>query len=83
MTMRSKQSATPGSSTATTASRSGTPARAATLNRSASKKPTLPLPIHWTGYYRIEGAAFANWNRDTVRTTTVLGYPTNLLANQA
>jgi hypothetical protein len=39
--------------------------------------------IDWTGYYRIEGAAFAYWDRDTGRTTTVLGYPTNLLANQA
>ncbi len=39
--------------------------------------------IDWTGYYRIEGAAFAYLDRDTGRTTTVLGYPTNLLANQA
>ncbi len=39
--------------------------------------------IDWTGYYRIEGAAFAYWDRDTGRTTTVLGYPTDLLANQA
>ena len=39
--------------------------------------------IDWTGYYRIEGAAFAYWDRDTGRTTTVLGYPTNLLAKQA
>ena len=34
-------------------------------------------------YYRIEDAAFAYWDRDTGRTTTVLGYPTNLLAKQA
>ena len=33
--------------------------------------------IDWTGYNRIEGAAFAYWERDTGRTTTVLGYPSN------
>ena len=38
--------------------------------------------IDWTGHYRIEGAAFAYTDRDTGRTTTVLGYPTNLLAPQ-
>ena len=34
------------------------------------------------GHYRIEGAAFIYTDRDTGRSTAVLGYPTALLAQQ-
>jgi len=36
--------------------------------------------IDWKGHYRIEGAAFVYTDRDTGRTTTVVGYPTDKLA---
>ena len=36
--------------------------------------------IDWKGHYRIEGAAFVYTDRDTGRTTTILGYPTEKLA---
>src|SRR4029077_18333418 len=35
--------------------------------------------IDWMGHYRIEGAAFIYTDRDTGRSTAVLGYPTALL----
>jgi hypothetical protein len=35
--------------------------------------------IDWTGHYRIEGAAFLYTDRDSRRTTTVIGYPTDKL----
>jgi len=35
--------------------------------------------IDWKGHYRIEGAAFVYTDRDTGRTTTVIGYPTDKL----
>jgi len=35
--------------------------------------------IDWKGNYRIEGAAFIYTDRDTGRTTTVIGYPTDKL----
>jgi hypothetical protein len=35
--------------------------------------------IDWKGLYRIEGAAFIFTDRDTGRTTTALGYPTDKL----
>ncbi len=38
--------------------------------------------IDWKGHYRIEGPAFVYTDRDSGRTTTVLGYPTDLLAPQ-
>ena len=38
--------------------------------------------IDWKGRYRIEGAAFVYTDRDTGRITTVLGYPTDKLAQQ-
>jgi hypothetical protein len=38
--------------------------------------------IDWKGLYRIEGVAFVYTDRDTGRITTVLGYPTELLAQQ-
>src|SRR5712672_2340641 len=36
--------------------------------------------INWKGHYRIEGAAFIYTDRDTGRTTTVIGYATDKLA---
>jgi len=35
--------------------------------------------IAWKGRYRIEGPAFIYSDRDTGRTTTILGYPTDKL----
>jgi hypothetical protein len=32
--------------------------------------------VGWKGRYRIEGPAFAYVDRDTGRTSTILGYPT-------
>ena len=36
--------------------------------------------IEWKGRYRIEGPAFVYADRDTGRVTTVLGYPTQKIA---
>ena len=36
--------------------------------------------IEWKGRYRIEGSAFVYADRDTGRVTTVLGYPTQKIA---
>jgi hypothetical protein len=36
--------------------------------------------IEWKGHYRIEGAAFVYSDRDTGRTTAILGYPTDKFA---
>jgi hypothetical protein len=38
--------------------------------------------IDWNGHYRIEGGAFVYTDRDTGRTTTVLGYPTDKLGEE-
>jgi hypothetical protein len=51
-----------------------------------------PEPIHieetdttfaigWKGHYRIEGAVFLYVDRDTGRTSTILGYPTHQLTH--
>src|SRR6201989_2612429 len=51
-----------------------------------------PEPIHieetdttfaigWKGHYRIEGPAFVYVDRDTGRTSTILGYPTHQLTH--
>ena len=51
-----------------------------------------PEPIHieetdttfaigWKGHYRIEGPAFVYLDRDTGRTSTILGYPTHQLTH--
>jgi hypothetical protein len=37
------------------------------------------VAIGWKGHYRIEGPAFVYVDRDTGRTSTILGYPTNQL----
>jgi hypothetical protein len=39
--------------------------------------------IGWKGRYRIEGPAFVYSDRDTGRTSTILGYPTDKLAQTA
>jgi hypothetical protein len=36
--------------------------------------------IDWRGHYRIEGKAFVYTDRDTGRTTAVLGYPIDKIA---
>jgi hypothetical protein len=36
--------------------------------------------IEWKGHYRIEGSAFVYSDRDTGRVTTILGYPTQKIA---
>jgi hypothetical protein len=36
--------------------------------------------IEWNGHYRIEGPAFVYSDRDTGRVTTILGYPTQKIA---
>src|ERR1700745_1754295 len=40
-----------------------------------------PSAIGWKGHYRIEGPAFVYVDRDTGRTSTILGYPTNQLTH--
>jgi hypothetical protein len=37
--------------------------------------------IGWKGHYRIEGPAFVYVDRDTGRTSTILGYPTHQLTH--
>jgi hypothetical protein len=39
--------------------------------------------IDWKGHYRIEGSAFVFLDRDKDRATTILGYPTQKLAQMA
>ena len=36
--------------------------------------------IEWKGHYRIEGPAFVYADRDTGQVTTILGYPTQKIA---
>jgi hypothetical protein len=36
--------------------------------------------IEWKGHYRIEGPAFVYADRDSGRVTTILGYPTQKIA---
>ena len=44
------------------------------------KETKTSWAIDWKGHYRIEGAAFVYTDRETGRTTTVIGYPTDKLA---
>jgi hypothetical protein len=39
--------------------------------------------IAWKGQYRIDGPAFSYSDRETGRTTSILGYPTDKLAQTA
>ena len=47
------------------------------------KETDTMFVIAWKGRYRIEGPAFVYCDRDTGRTTTILGYPTDKLARTA
>ena len=38
--------------------------------------------IDWKGHYRIDGAAFVYSDRDSGRTVTILGYPTDKLVRR-
>ncbi len=40
----------------------------------------ISFAIEWNGHYRIEGPAFVYADRDTGRVTTILGYPTQKIA---
>ena len=59
---------------------------AARLARNGDPEPThvedteTTFAIGWKGQYRIEGAAFVYTDSDTGRTTSILGYPTQKLA---
>jgi hypothetical protein len=59
---------------------------AARLARDGDPEPTqiedteTTFAIGWKGQYRIEGAAFVYIDSDTGRTTSILGYPTQKLA---
>ena len=70
-----------GSSTATITWRSASPATA-TPKPFHIEETDTSFAIDWMGHYRIEGAAFIYTDRDTGRSTAVLGYPTALLAQQ-
>jgi hypothetical protein len=72
--------ATLGCSTRPINSPQGWPATA-TRNPSTSKKMIPPFVIDWKGNYRIEGPAFIYSDRQTRRVSTILGYPTHLLAS--
>jgi hypothetical protein len=67
----------PGSSTATIASPSRPPRRRATVPH---RRNRTSFAIDRKGNYRIEGAAFLYSDRDTGRTTTILGHPTDTIA---
>jgi len=62
---------------------------AARLARDGDPEPTqiedteTTFAIGWKGQYRIEGAAFVYTDSDTGRTTSILGYPTQKLAQMA
>jgi hypothetical protein len=43
------------------------------------KETDTSFTIDWKGHYRIEGAAFLYIDRDTGRSTAILGYPIDLL----
>ena len=70
----------PGSSTATSL--------ALRLARQGDPEPfhieetDTSFAIDWKGHYRIEGAAFVYTDRDTGRSTTVFGYPTDKLTRE-
>jgi hypothetical protein len=44
------------------------------------EETTTSFAIDWKGHYRIEGKAFVYTDRDTGRTTTILGYQTEKIA---
>jgi hypothetical protein len=62
---------------------------AARLARDGESEPVhieetdTTFAIAWKGRYRIDGPAFVYSDRETGRTTTILGYPTDKLAQTA
>jgi len=38
--------------------------------------------IGWTGVYRIDGAAFVYWDKDSANVRTILGYPTQRITHE-
>jgi hypothetical protein len=72
----------PGCSTSPIGSPQGWP-KTARANRSTSRKPDTTFAIARKGRYSIEGPAFIYSDRDTGRTITILGYPTDKLAQMA
>jgi hypothetical protein len=46
----------------------------------AFEETDINFKIAWPGNYRIDGPAFVFTDRQTRRVSTILGYPTNLLA---
>jgi hypothetical protein len=38
--------------------------------------------IGWTGAYRIDGAAFVYWDKDSGNVRTILGYPTQRITHE-
>jgi hypothetical protein len=44
---------------------------------------TDTVTIGWTGHYRIDGPAFVYSDRESGRVATILGYPTDRLADTA
>jgi len=52
-----------------------------TPNRSHIDETDTTFAIGWKGHYRIEGPAFIYVDRDTGRTSTILGYPMHQLTH--
>ena len=48
--------------------------------RGRTRETDTSFAIEWKGPYRIEGSAFVYADRDTGRVTTILGYPTQKIA---
>ena len=46
----------------------------------AFEETDTTFKIAWPGKYRLDGSAFVYTDRQTRRVSTILGYPTNLLA---
>ena len=52
-----------------------------TIKRGSARQVVdTSFAIEWKGRYRIEGPAFIYADRNTGRVTTILGYPTQKLA---
>ena len=48
--------------------------------RIAFEETNTTFKIAWPGDYRLDGAAFVYTDRQSLRVSTILGYPTHLLA---
>ena len=68
---------------------SGSDLLAARLTRDGESEPVhiedtdTAFTIGWTGRYRIDGPAFIYSDRESGRVVTILGYPTDKLADTA